>query len=497
MQKRNRHSLSVILGMVIVLGGSLSLYAQTVNQPRVHKAYPVGGPTSVQGVETQSVNSLATATSEPTLTKAVFFTHTNGEDKDHDTGIYVQVRDNSGSIIAHANNRDSSGGDGTKYKEGSDHQFELTLDAPGLPKSKLSDFRVKVWQRTNGHDTWDLDCTVALSFSDGTSLFAYLDNTRLENNGASVEFARQPGPNGIEYHGGPLMLFPVNIYYIWYGNWAARDSTVDILTDFARNLDGSPYYRIITTYFDKDFKHVNAPVRFAGSTNDNYSRGRNLDVDAVKSIVYGAIRGGRLPMDNNGIYFVLTSSDVTQNVPDADGWHTFDTDNTNLKFALITNPGHCNGCTPPNGNPGADAMVDIVAHELVETATDPLANTWYTRAFKPNGQLESRHEVGDKCEFEPKQLIRLGSRNYLVQPLWVNSDGGFCSMSFDWVYLDQANSSGKEDGSSQFPFRTLDASVRDVIPNGTIRIRPGSYSAPGIYNKPMTLIAPNGNVTLR
>ena len=30
------------------------------------------------------------------------------------------------------------------------------------------------------------------------------------------------GSNGIVYHGGPVMLGTVNVYYIWYGNWAGN-----------------------------------------------------------------------------------------------------------------------------------------------------------------------------------------------------------------------------------------------------------------------------------
>ena len=28
-----------------------------------------------------------------------------------------------------------------------------------------------------------------------------------------------PKSNGINYHGGPVMLGTVNVYYIWYGSW--------------------------------------------------------------------------------------------------------------------------------------------------------------------------------------------------------------------------------------------------------------------------------------
>src|SRR5262245_22389008 len=44
--------------------------------------------------------------------------------------------------------------------------------------------------------------------------------------------------NGINYHGGPVMLGTVNIYYIWYGNWSGNSATT-ILTDFGKSIGGS------------------------------------------------------------------------------------------------------------------------------------------------------------------------------------------------------------------------------------------------------------------
>jgi hypothetical protein len=69
---------------------------------------------------------------DPVLIKATFFSHTNDNDKDHDTGVYVVISTADGSsTIAHADNRDNSGDDATQYKDSSDHQFDLDLDAAG------------------------------------------------------------------------------------------------------------------------------------------------------------------------------------------------------------------------------------------------------------------------------------------------------------------------------------------------------------------------------
>ena len=70
------------------------------------------------------------------------------------------------------------------------------------------------------------------------------------------DHARKWEDNGITDHGGPVMLgTTVNVYYIWYGNWAGNTATT-ILTDLAQNLGGSPYYNINTTYTDAAGTHV-------------------------------------------------------------------------------------------------------------------------------------------------------------------------------------------------------------------------------------------------
>ena len=55
----------------------------------------------------------------------------------------------------------------------------------------------------------------------------------------------------ITYHNGPIMTGGVTAYYIWYGNWSGNTAT-SILTDFASNIGGSPYFNINTTYYNSN-----------------------------------------------------------------------------------------------------------------------------------------------------------------------------------------------------------------------------------------------------
>ena len=251
--------------------------------------------------------------------------------------------------------------------------------------------------------------------------------------------ARPIRGNGITYHGGPVMLGTTNVYYIWYGNWSGNSATT-ILADLARSIGGSPYFNINTTYYNGSNTHVSNSVFYSSSTNDNYSHGTSLSDSAIQAVVTSALTSGRLPYDTRGVYFVLTSADVTASsgfCTQYCGWHTHGTINgTDIKYSFVGNPDRCpSACeaqsTGPNGNAGADGMASIIAHELEETVTDPDLNAWYDSRGAENA---------DKCAWTfgttytaPNGALAnmaLGTRNYLIQRNWVNASGGFCAKNY-------------------------------------------------------------------
>ncbi len=249
----------------------------------------------------------------------------------------------------------------------------------------------------------------------------------------------RPGDNGIVYHGGPVMLGAVKVYYIWYGDWATS-SAPSILQDFAASIGGSPYYNINTTYTSGAGVALSNSVVFAGSTTDAYSRGKSLTDSQIRDVVSSAIAGNRLPLDGNGVYFVLTSADVTAAsgfCTQYCGWHTHATiSGVDIKYSFVGNPDRCpSACAAqtvgPNGNAGADGMASIIAHELEEAHTDPDLNAWYDRRG---------YENADKCAWTfgttyqasngAQANVRLGARDYLIQRNWVNAAGGYCALAY-------------------------------------------------------------------
>lgn len=245
--------------------------------------------------------------------------------------------------------------------------------------------------------------------------------------------------NGINYHGGPVMLGTTSVYYIWYGNWSGNSAT-NILTDLANNIGGSPYFNINTTYYDGSNNHVANSVLYAGSTTDNYSQGTALSDAQVQTIVSDAISSNRLPKNSNAVYFVLTSADVNATSGFCSqycGWHTHGSIlGSDIKYSFVGNPDRCpSSCeaqtTSPNGNAGADGMASVLVHELEEAVSDPDLNAWYDRRGSENA---------DKCAWTfgteytvangSKANMRLGSRDYLIQRNWVNAGGGYCDLSY-------------------------------------------------------------------
>jgi len=264
----------------------------------------------------------------------------------------------------------------------------------------------------------------------------------LNANGNAHTASQRVFGSGIDYHGGAVLTSGVNAYYIWYGNWSTNTAT-SILTDLISNIGGSPYFNINTTYYgvvNSSKIPVRNSVTYLGGAIDSYSQGRALSDSGVQAIVANAISKGVVPKDTNGIYFVLTSADVTETSGFCTkycGWHTHGTiGNADIKYAFIGNPDQCpSACEDqsvgPNGNPGADGMASIIAHELEEAVTDPDLNAWYDRRGQENA---------DKCAWTFGNTfptangalanVQLGSRYFLIQQNWVNAGSGGCALHY-------------------------------------------------------------------
>jgi Phosphate-induced protein 1 conserved region len=259
--------------------------------------------------------------------------------------------------------------------------------------------------------------------------------------------------NGINYHGGPVLKSnPVKYYIIWYGNWNGTGSntqaTVSLVEHFINTLGNTAIEKVATTYGDNT-GNVSGNVTLGGATF--VSSSTNLSDTSLQTTVRNALTSGALPTDANGVYFVLTSSNINETsgfCTQYCGFHTHATLNgADIKYAFVGNPDRCpSGCeiqttgpnSPSTGVGGADGLINVLSHEQFEAITDPDLNAWFDA---------SGNEDSDKCNFNfgttstcnanglcssagtsagAKYNQTFGSNNWMIQQQWENAAGGKC-----------------------------------------------------------------------
>jgi hypothetical protein len=236
--------------------------------------------------------------------------------------------------------------------------------------------------------------------------------------------------SAITYHGGALINTPT-VYIIWYGNWNQGNGSdtpggQQIVRDFVNGIGGSAYFNINTSYSTNGY-NITGGVNNGGEASDAYSRGTRLKDADILTIVNAKIAASQLPYNANGVYFVLTSSDVNEQSGFCRlycGWHTAGNASAgHVRYSFVGNANRClNGCAAqtisPNSNPGVDGMISVIAHELEEAVTDPDPRS----GWADSGGAEN----ADKCAwtFGHAQYqvangswanMTLGSRNFLIQ----------------------------------------------------------------------------------
>jgi hypothetical protein len=251
--------------------------------------------------------------------------------------------------------------------------------------------------------------------------------------------------NGISYHGGPVMTAGSNVYYIWYGNWGT-DTAKTILPALATGLSGSPYFNINTSYYNAANVKVTNAVMMAGQyTWDTAAYGTALGDANIQAIVAWTINNGKLAYDANGVYFVLTSPEITETsgfCTNYCGWHTHFALNgaaaNDVKYAFVGNPSkqcptacEAQQASSPNGNPGADGMASVISHELEEATTDPDLTAWYdTRGYENADKCAWTFGTELKASNGSLYNMTLGGLKFLIQRNWVNANGGSCALSY-------------------------------------------------------------------
>ncbi|XP_047319542.1 protein EXORDIUM-like 5 [Impatiens glandulifera] len=233
----------------------------------------------------------------------------------------------------------------------------------------------------------------------------------------------------LRYHMGPVLSSPINIYLIWYGNWSPtqklliKDFLLSISTATAAAAPSpsvAEWWSTVSLYTDQTGANISRSVLLAGEYEDNrYSHGTHLTRLSIQQVIASAVQSAPFPVDHrNGIYLILTSTDVTMQdfCRAVCGFHYFTFPSMvgyTLPYAWVGNsgkqcpevcaypfalPGYMGGggpglLRPPNGDVGVDGMISVIGHELAELSSNPLVNAWYA-GEDPTAPTE----IGDLCE---------------------------------------------------------------------------------------------------
>jgi hypothetical protein len=241
------------------------------------------------------------------------------------------------------------------------------------------------------------------------------------------------GTKPIKYRGGPIMK-NVKVNLIFYGNHSTQ--TVGIIQRFVSGISNSSWWNISRNYYDKNNEHV-GNVKLHNTWFDDYSHGKVHP--NIQEIVSLAIKKSRAGPDNDAVYFVLTSPDVSEKTIWGQfcqkycGYHNyFRMDKVNIKYSFVGDGARCPNCWAPyirdapsiNNDNAADGFIRVIAHELTEMATDPLVGP---NVFNLGWIDDDLQENADKCQSQYFDVqnegfgawnIELETGKFLINPNW-------------------------------------------------------------------------------
>ena len=263
---------------------------------------------------------------------------------------------------------------------------------------------------------------------------------------------------GIDYNGGPVLQVTKVATVYWSttkiytggptpGTKGAGSADGSLVGFFLRNLGGSPYFNINTTYYDTLGGGAQNPV--TNSVTYTQFWANNASVPAVtakvtntqiRNMLVNGFNTGKLTYDPATIYSVFTKGKT--NLGGGFGtqycaYHSkFVWNGKTVIFSaqpyVQAFPNACSTGTPsPNGDLAADRVINVLAHEIEESTSDPRLNAW----FDPTGQ-----ENADKCAWTfgttytnvngGTANMNMGGKDFLIQQNWVNAGTGGCLQHF-------------------------------------------------------------------
>ena len=291
--------------------------------------------------------------------------------------------------------------------------------------------------------TWHLD--------DGA--WVHVHPTRNSPNGRAP-VAPYRGTPPMLYWGGPVVPAERVVSIYWSastiytggptpGTTGAGSADGSLVGYFLSHLGGSSYYNINTTYTDTvggghTVANALAYTGFWAANASPPSGSQNVSDAAIQAEIVSGFTSGKLSYNASTVYAVFTSGVVNLGGGFGTQYCAYHGDfqwngNVVLYAAMpydAAYPGACTMFAAPNGDAGADAEVNTLAHELEEANTDPQLNAWFD---------SSGYENADECAwiFGTASLsggqanITVGSKNFYVQENWLQvPNGGQCLQGY-------------------------------------------------------------------
>jgi hypothetical protein len=281
-----------------------------------------------------------------------------------------------------------------------------------------------------------------------------------------VQNAARPGGGsgtGISYHGGTVLQGGINVVAVYWGstpvynggpsagtsNSAGNSGDASVVGQFLRDIDGSAYYNINSTYKNAAGTALVNAVKYTGYWANSQSvptNGQNVSDANMIAMLQSGFNSGALKYDANTLYAVFTAGTVNLGGGAGTQYCAYHT-NANVVVggvskriyyaAMPYNAGWPSGCTSglasPNNDVAADAEVNTLIHEIEETQTDAMGNAWYDNRGYENADkcawqwgTTFTTTNGGKANITPKS----GGRSYLVQMNWINANSGGCRISW-------------------------------------------------------------------
>lgn len=272
-----------------------------------------------------------------------------------------------------------------------------------------------------------------------------------------------PASNPIAYIPGKKVLTDdVNLYMIYYGNWSTPQvfllslahtfpTQIDLVNEFANGLGSSSWYASTKEYYylaegSSKKVYVNGALKVGKTIIDEGSLGDSLSGSNLADLIQTNVDNGKLPEDENGIYFIMTGNNIDESIrPDLGaasfcsdycGYHisTKLSSGKQIQYGFVGNPiTKCAfNCLPqqnqrksPNNDPGVDGLLSALAHEITEAISDPISDIDDARAWQDSNGSEN----GDKCAYDFGSSVKkdqngasynleFGGKKYLIQQNW-------------------------------------------------------------------------------